>query len=174
LTGLRLLKKSQLTMEFITKSLIARGHFTFHIHAINGVAVSVILRKVVWSHPTPQTKYVLYISNQYTDRTIFHHEYDIFNTETFSDILQKFRDLQYNGERLTLDQEPLPIIKELMDIPNIEYGYKECSVCYRGTIHKTDCKHPLCLQCEYKINENAINNDDDDDSPKCPICRKPI
>jgi len=58
---------------------------------------------------------------------------------------------------------------DLFKFDNTELKYDICCVCHDLCNTKTECKHPICIECVPKI--DGYESDDEPTRRDCPLCR---
>jgi hypothetical protein len=59
---------------------------------------------------------------------------------------------------------------DLFKFDNTELKYDICSVCHELCNTKTECKHPICIECVPRL--DGYESDDEMTKRDCPLCRQ--
>jgi hypothetical protein len=120
--------------------------------------------------------------NQLGDNPKFASD-DDFTRYVVEEVLKTLRELtidKLNGYFVTPKNCPMPDLvkmdamweefcQEFKDDETFELEMNECCVCFSLTKTKTNCGHPVCLECVSKI-----QRDPNEYRKNCPLCRQLI
>ena len=126
---------------------------------------------------------ILNDSYQYTDLNVFHttssyNEDDLdVVIRDFVEILDDLKFDKFIGRmiRNTNNRIHTMSYQEILSDLWVMNNDLDCCVCNERTNTQTICGHRLCILC-WASNNNAFykENDDEDDHPKCPMCRQEV
>ena len=141
------------------------------IVVLHDIRVEIIITKLAPQPNIPESKIGTIIRQQDTyfsnsrniEPEIIKHalEYSIKGFQESIDRLDTIKFSKKNNKFYYGEEEST--FESLYNGTNYSTIYEECSVCMETTKRKTICKHPLCMQCFFKLTK-----------PRCPLCRKCI